>query len=145
MIRRAEISDITEMVELLCELFAIEDDFTIDREKHRRGLTLLLDNPDSIVLVALQEDRVIGMASVQPLISTAIGERVGLIEDVVIMSCFRGRGIGKNLMERLIEETQKAGMKRLALGADERNHKAIAFYQTLGFTTSHMGLMYRKN
>ncbi len=143
-VRRAEISDIPEMVELLCELFAIEDDFTIDREKHKHGLNLLLENHDAIVLVTEEENRVIGMATVQPLISTAIGERVGLIEDVVIASRFRGNGIGKRLMERLIGEAQKAGMKRLALGADERNDRAIVFYQKLGFTTSHMGLMYCK-
>lgn len=35
-------------------------------------------------------------------------------------------------------------MKRLALGADERNLRAIEFYKKLGFSTSHMGLMYRK-
>ena len=144
-IRRAQLSDLPIMVELLCELFAIEDDFTIDRAKHVRGLTLLLENPDAIVLVVENENYVIGMASVQPLISTAIGERVGLIEDVVIASRFRGKGLGRELIERLIDETQKAGMKRLALGADERNAGAIEFYKKFGFTTSHMGLMYRKN
>lgn len=142
-IRRAEIPDIPVMVELLCELFAIEDDFTIYRAKHTRGLTLLLENPDAIVLVLEQEDNVIGMASVQPLISTAIGEHVGLIEDVVIASRFRGNGLGKQLIERLIDETQQAGMKRLALGADARNVGAIEFYKKFGFATSHMGLMYR--
>lgn len=143
MIRRAKEGDIPVMVDLLGELFAIEDDFTIDREKQSRGLKLLLENPNAIVLVALAEDRVVGMASVQPLVSTAMGERVGLIEDVVIASRFRGNGIGRGLMERLIDETQKAGMKRLALGADHRNAKAIEFYTKLGFSTSHMGLMYR--
>lgn len=141
-IRRAEKSDISEMVELLCELFSIEDDFTIDRQKHAWGLHLLLENLDAIVLVATQEERVIGMASVQPLVSTAIGESVGLIEDVVITSAFRGNGIGKRLLEVLIEESEKVGLKRLALGADHRNHSAIAFYQKHGFTTSHMGMMY---
>lgn len=143
-IRKAAISDIPVMVELLCELFAIEDDFTIDRQKHALGLTLLLENPDAVVLVIEEENSVIGMASVQPLISTVIGERVGLIEDVVIASRFRGNGFGKQLIERLIEETEKMGMKRLALGADARNVGAIEFYKKLGFLTSHMGLMYRK-
>lgn len=108
-IRRAKRSDISAMVELLCELFAIEDDFVIDRQKHERGLNLLFNTPDAIVLVVEHEDKVIGMASVQPLVSTAIGECVGLIEDVVIASRFRGNGIGKNLMERLIDETEKVG------------------------------------
>lgn len=142
MIRRADENDIPDMVELLCELFTIEDDFTIDREKHFRGLRLLLDNRDAMILVAEHENRVVGMASVQCLISTAIGERVGLIEDVIVHEPYRGNGIGKRLMETLLIETQKAGMKRLALGVDDRNEKALAFYKHYGFTSSHMGLMY---
>lgn len=143
MIRRAEISDIPMMVELLCELFTIEDDFTIDREKHFRGLKLLLENPDAVVLVVQQQDRVIGMASVQSLISTVIGERVGLIEDVIVHELYRGKGIGKRLMETLLIETQKAGMKRLALGVDKRNSSALSFYRKFGFSLSNMGLIYR--
>jgi ribosomal protein S18 acetylase RimI-like enzyme len=142
-IRRATYNDIPAMANLLRELFSIEDDFTIDLEKHSLGLKLLLDTHGAIVLVAQEEESVIGMATIQKLVSTAMGEYVGLIEDVVVSESYRGRGIGKRLLEALIAESEKAGLKRLALGADHRNHNAIAFYQKYGFTTSHMGLMYR--
>jgi ribosomal protein S18 acetylase RimI-like enzyme len=143
MIRYASYNDIPVMVNLLSELFAIEDDFVIDREKQSRGLKLLLDTESAIVLVAHEEDKVVGMASVQKLVSTAMGEYVGVVEDVVITKGYRGQGIGKRLLETLITESDKAGLKRLALGADHRNTNAIAFYHKYGFTTSHMGLMYR--
>lgn len=143
MIRRASYNDIPAMVNLLSELFTIEDDFTVDTEKHFRGLKLLLDTSNAILLVAQSDDRVVGMASLQTLVSTAIGEYVGLIEDVVVTDSHRGMGIGKALIEALIVESERAGLKRLALGADHRNHSAIAFYQKFGFTLSHMGLMYR--
>ena len=142
-IRYACSDDISAMTNLLCELFAIEDDFIIDLEKQSRGLMLLLDTPGAIVLVAQKDDCVIGMASVQTLISTAMGEYVGLIEDVVVNEAYRGRGIGKLLLEALIAESEKMGLKRLALGADHRNYNALAFYKKQGFTASHMGLMYR--
>lgn len=142
-IRRAMPSDIPEMGKLLEELFSIEDDFTIDFKKHTRGLKLLLDVPSAIVLVVESEHQVIGMASVQRLVSTAIGEYVGIIEDVVLHKEYRGKGIGTKLLERVIEESERSGLKRLALGADHRNHSAIAFYEKHGFSLSHMGLMYR--
>ncbi len=50
-IRRAVHNDIPQMANLLSELFAIEDDFTIDTEKQSRGLKLLLDTHSAIVLV----------------------------------------------------------------------------------------------
>jgi ribosomal protein S18 acetylase RimI-like enzyme len=142
-IRRAFYEDIPAMANLLRELFTIEDDFTIDIEKHSHGLKLLLDTHGAIVLVAQEGENVIAMATVQKLVSTAMGEYVGLIEDVVVSESYRGRGIGKRLLEALIAESAKAGLKRLALGADHRNLAAIAFYQKHGFTTSNMGLMYR--
>lgn len=143
MIRYAEYDDIPYMAGLLAELFTIEDDFAIDIEKQSRGLTLLLDTESAIVLVAQEEESVIGMATIQKLVSTAMGEYVGIIEDVIVSETHRGRGIGKSLLEALIVESEKAGLKRLALGADHRNNNAIAFYQKLGFRTSNMGLMYR--
>lgn len=143
MIRRAADSDIVQMTHLLSELFSIEDDFTIDTEKQSRGLKLLLETPNAIVLVVQEGECVIALATLQTLVSTAMGERVGLIEDVIVQEPHRGRGIGKSLLDALITESEKAGLKRLALGADHRNHNAIAFYQKHGFTASHMGLMYR--
>jgi len=144
-VRHADYKDIPEMANLLSELFAIEDDFTVDAEKQVRGLQLLLDTPSAVVLVAESDERVVGMVSMQSLVSTAIGERVGLIEDMIVTQSYRGKGIGSSLLEALIAESANKKYGRLALGADSRNSGAIAFYQKYGFTTSHMGLMYRIN
>ena len=51
-IRRAAPADIDAMAALLAELFEIEDDFMIDSEKQKRGLSLLLEDAEAVVLVA---------------------------------------------------------------------------------------------
>lgn len=142
-IRKASMDDIEAMGQLLSELFAIEDDFVIDEEVQKSGLRLLLENADADVYVADDFGRVIGMVSMQKLISTAIGKSVGLIEDLIITKSYRGRGIGSRLVEALIAESVKKGYGRLSLGADHRNSAALTFYCTKGFALSHMGLMYR--
>lgn len=73
LIRDAVADDIPAMVELLAQLFSIEQDFVPDAEKQGRGLALLLAQPGAHVLVAEREGRVVGMISVQTLISTAEG------------------------------------------------------------------------
>jgi len=142
-IRHATYKDIPEMANLLSELFTIEDDFIVDTEKQSRGLKLLLDIPGAVVLVAEADECVVGMVSMQSLVSTAMGERVGLIEDMIVTQSYRGKKIGSSLLEALIAESENKQYGRLSLGADNRNSGAIAFYQKYGFTTSHMGLMYR--
>jgi len=142
-IRLGYSDDIPAMVKLLSELFAIEDDFTIDADKQFRGLELLLQSPQSVVLVAEIQNNIVGMISLQRMISTAIGEYVGSIEDVVVSESHRGHGIGTKLIEAAIDEAGRKEWGRLALGVDLRNTKAIGFYQKYGFETSHMGLMYR--
>lgn len=141
-IRRAKQDDIPVMAELLGELFAIEDDFVIDSIKQTNGLNLLLEMPDSIALVVQIEDQIIAMATVQKLVSTAMGDYVGLIEDVVVAQTYRAQGIGKKLLHALIGECDAMGIKRLALGADQRNQNALAFYEKLGFKSSNMGILY---
>lgn len=143
MIRMAYSDDILPMVDLLAELFTIEDDFTIDAVKQTRGLELLLQNPQSVVLVAEIKNRVVGMITLQRVISTSLGEYVGIIEDVVVSASDRGKGIGNKLIQAALDEANERGWKRLALAADRRNSKAIGFYQKKGFEISHMGLMYR--
>lgn len=46
---------------------------------------------------------IVGMATIQTLISTAEGGRVGLVEDVVVDESFRGKGIGKLLLAGIEE------------------------------------------
>ena len=96
-IRRAEPRDLEELTGLLQELFRIEVDFTPDPDRQRQGLSLLLaDRTDSCVVAAESAGRVVGMGTVQTLISTAEGGPVGLVEDVIVAASHRGRGVGRN-------------------------------------------------
>lgn len=141
-IRLAYSEDIPQMVKLLGELFSIEVDFTMDTVKQSRGLELLLQNSHSIVLVAEISNSVVGMITLQRVISTVIGGYVGIIEDVIVTQTCRGAGIGTKLLDAAIDEADQREWGRLALGVDLRNTKAIDFYKKMGFSTSHMALMY---
>ena len=78
LIRDALPEDVDEMVSLLEELFAIEADFEADQERQRRGLRLMLDGcgKHRCIKVAQIGSKVVGMCSVQTLISTCEGSRV---------------------------------------------------------------------
>ena len=97
------------MCDLLADLFSIESDFVPNRAKQVYGLHALIVEPPgkTLLLVAVHDKRVIGMATVQTLISTAEGGRAGLIEDVIVDQKFRGKGVGTLLLEGIVDWSRK--------------------------------------
>ncbi len=140
-IRAATILDLPALVELLTELFTIETDFRVDVPRHARGLRLLIRQArrgTSCVLVAEVGGVVVGMATVQTVISTAEGARSGWIEDVVVRRDWRGLGVGSSLMDEAVKWARATGITRLQLLADRRNTAALAFYDGLDFARTNM-------
>ena len=134
-IERAREADVAALIELLAELFAIESDFSADRSKQRRGLELLLSQPDdrAVVMVARSADRVVGMASAQLVISTAEGAPSAWIEDVVVQRNLRGQGIARLLLRELLAWARQHGATRAQLLADNANQPALDFYRHIGW------------
>lgn len=137
-VRTAEDNDLEGMCELLQDLFVIERDFSPDWDKQRKGLSILITRTDCLALVAELDGKVIGMCTVQPLISTAEGGKVGLIEDVVVSRAMRRTGIGKRLLDAAVEWAIAEGMTRLQLLCDMDNRAALAFYDANEWSRTNM-------
>ncbi|MDD1635253.1 MAG: GNAT family N-acetyltransferase [Methylococcaceae bacterium] len=139
-LRTAKPSDIPQLVELLKELFTIEADFDFDEDKQARGLNLLLKSEKDCILVAelLSDNRVLGMCTVQTLISTAQGGAVGLLEDLIVAADFRHQGIGAKLLAEAVNWANCQGLKRLQLLADKNNLPALNFYQKQGWNSTQL-------
>lgn len=133
------LSDITQLSELLKELFSIEEEFEPDTEKQRRGLRLILEQPAmGRILVARLDGVIVGMVSVLFSISTAEGERVVILEDMVVRGTFRQKGVGSALLQFALEHARAEKCARITLLTDKTNEGAIRFYHRHGFVTSPM-------
>jgi len=146
-IRAATQSDIEALTELLHELFSIERDFVFDRTKQVKGLLLMLqDERHRRVWVAEDEHHgVVGMCTLQVLISTAEGGEVGLLEDVVVNHQFRCRGIGSLLVKAVEEWASEAKLLRLQLLKDKSNLPAVRFYKKMSWHPTMMVCMRKIN
>lgn len=143
--RPATHNDIPSLCNLLEALFTLESDFTPDRYKQTQALQQLIDKadvnpgmPPCVVWVAQLGAQVIGMCSLQVLISTAEGGAVGLVEDVIIDADYRGQGIGQQLLHSLESWARERGLSRLQLLADIHNSGALAFYERHGWRKMQM-------
>lgn len=132
LVRKAVTADIPQMCGLLSELFGIEADFSPDRRKQRRGLELLLNeiSDSSIVLVAEKAGEVIGMCSVQTVISTAEGGPVALLEDLIVRKDCRRKGTGTRLLTEISQWCMIRDITRIQLLRDTDNLAARKFYSS---------------
>jgi len=81
--------------------------------------------------VAVVEGRVVGWADIIPF-EKKIMKHAGLLGMGVIAE-HRGKGIGKALLSRTIEQAKENGLKRVELEVFAYNSVAIALYSQLGF------------
>lgn len=137
-LRPGQPADIPALLPLLAYLFGIEQDFQPDSVKQGKGLDQLMRSPQAHLAVAEAQGKVIGMASLQWVISTAEGAPAGWIEDVVVDPAWQGRGVGGRLLDYLADWARSRGITRLQLLADRDNPPALAFYRAKGWSETSL-------
>jgi ribosomal protein S18 acetylase RimI-like enzyme len=138
-IERASEADIPALSELLSILFAQEVEFTPDTEVQCRGLSKIINNPElGAVLVLREQNTILGMVNLLFTVSTALGERVALLEDMVVSPNARGAGAGSELLRHAVSFARAEGCKRITLLTDGDNFAAQRFYARHGFSASSM-------
>jgi GNAT superfamily N-acetyltransferase len=138
-ISQATLGDIPALSSLLAELFSMEAEFQPDEAAQVRGLALIISDPKvGKVLVARSENEVVGMVNLLFTVSTALGCRVALLEDMVVCPRYRGSGVGSELLKRAIDLVRLEGCGRITLLTDETNESAQRFYRKQGFERSTM-------
>jgi len=131
--------DIPQLCELLELLFSQETEFQPDRAVQSAGLRQIIEQPEHGQILVLRDAlSLVGMVNLLFTVSTALGGRVGILEDMVVHSSQRGSGAGSLLLKAAINAAQSAGCLRITLLTDRTNEAAQRFYQRHGFTLSDM-------
>ncbi len=119
-IRRSDEKDIHQMAELDKICFRApwsEASFTAD----------IRDNKRALYVTAADGDRVVGYAGMWVIFDE------GHITNVAVHPDYRGRHLGKQIVEFLIEEAKKYGVESQTLEVRPSNAPALALYKNLGF------------
>jgi len=94
-------------------------------------LQRLVASPDSHLYVVRDKGHVIASACLCVGYTTEF--TLGFVEAVVVSQQYRGRNLGRSLMEHLIAEARKMGVESLHLTSNPRREAANALYRKLGF------------
>ena len=131
-IRNLNRNDFDQVINLLVTSFSPRYDHPLINEN--------LNNPNTICLVAEIDNVIIGVASLH--IIEKLTRKMGLIEDVAVDLKYRGKGIGKKLIKKLIVESKKQGCDKTVLNSTENN---VPFYEKIGFTVNELQMVLRNN
>ena len=143
--RIATLEDIPVLCELLIQLFSQEVEFVPDYKKHEKALEKIIkDGNIGDIFVAVKEKKVIAMVNILYTISTALGEKVAILEDMVVFKEFKNQKIGSSLIEFTLDYLKKNSFKRVTLLTDSDNFNAHNFYKKHQFTKSNM-IVFRKS
>ena len=97
----------------------------------RESLNRMLADPNSHLYVIREEGRIVACASLciyhQPFSTDAT------IESVVVSSKMRGKGLGRKMMEHLLEEAAIMKVDCIHLTSNPKRVAANALYQKMGF------------
>jgi ribosomal protein S18 acetylase RimI-like enzyme len=138
-IELATTADIPTLCSLLDHLFSQEVEFKPNHEIQSRGLEKVLNNNNiGNIFVAKKNEKIIGMVILLYTVSTAMGERVALLEDMVVSPNERESGIGSMLLDHAIKYANENGCKRITLLTDKMNIRAQKFYKQHKFNCSSM-------
>lgn len=138
-IQLAQHQDIPALAGLLAQLFAQEAEFTADYRLQESALNQIINNPAlGQIIVARQNNKIVGMLSLLYSISTALGGRVCLLEDFVVDAALRNQGVGSQLLQFAINFAKQHNCQRITLLTDGINSDAQRLYSRMGFKVSTM-------
>jgi N-acetylglutamate synthase-like GNAT family acetyltransferase len=127
-VREAEPGDLEAITDLIGQLgYPSEQSAVAER------LGRLAADPMSWVLVAVEGERVVGVAAVHAMPVLERDDPTARITAMVVDESARRGGVGRVLLERLEEVARAEGCARIYLTTRYEREDAAAFYREMGF------------
>ena len=144
-IRKANVDDIEILMEIRLEMLRVVNDLSEEEEFDK----VLVDcsreyflHGDQTTVIAVDNGKAIGCASISyinrmPTFDHPTGKRAHLM-NVYTNKAYRRQGIGRKMVEVLIEEAREKGCTEVSLDATEQGR---FLYTQLGFTANESGMV----
>lgn len=138
MVRKATNQDISRIAEIIVfgKRVAYRSIFRNDEVSFNEMQVIPLweeykENPENLNNMRVFDDGIVkGVINCKP-----VGDEVEICE-FYVEPFFKGKGIGRKLMEHVIAESKESGKSRIFLWVLEENISARGFYEVIGFHAS---------
>ena len=132
-IRFAEVDDTADIFSLINELASYEKlSHLITTSVDELKINLFGKEKFVEILIAEYDNKIVGQALFFKNFSTFLGKPGIYLEDLYVKPDFRGKGIGKALLEKLISIAKERNYGRVEWSVLDWNESAIDFYKKMG-------------
>ena len=140
---QSSLNDIPKLLEFMEQFYAI-DGYTFTAEQQRSSLKEFISDSDlGVIWVITLEDHPIGYIILAIVYSFEFGGKNAFVDEFYIEKEFRGKGIGKIVIDFVSGEAKKMNIKALHLEIENHNTAAKELYRKFAFKDHHRILMTR--
>jgi PhnO protein len=132
-IRKVEKQDLDFVYQSICEL----ENEVLDFEVFRKIFNENILNPKNLYLLAENENEGLGFISFHTQNLLHHCGLVGEIQEFFIHQKYRGQGIGKQLIEKVMNYADQNNLKSIEVTTNKRRVENVAIYENLGFGLTH--------
>ena len=132
-IRKIQTQDLNFIYKSICELENEELDFKVFAAIFNENFA----NLNNLYLIAENENEGVGFISFHTQNLLHHCGRVGEIQEFFINESHRGKGIGRQLIEKIMQYAEKNKLKSIEVTTNRRRVQNVLIYENLGFTLSH--------
>lgn len=132
-IRKVEKQDLGFVYKAICEL----ENEVLDFEVFERIFNENISNPKNLYLIVENESEGLGFISFHTQNLLHHCGLVGEIQEFFIHQKYRGKGVGRLLINEIKNFAEQHNLKSLEVTTNKRRVENVAIYENLGFNLSH--------
>jgi ribosomal protein S18 acetylase RimI-like enzyme len=134
-------SDIPAILEMIKDFYAI-DGYPFDTERSGANLEAFMENESlGRIWLVRSGENVAGYVVLTFCFSFEFGGKTAFIDELYIVKEYRGQGLGRKVIERVLEQAKALGVQAVHLEVETHNHPGIRLYGSLGFKEHKRKLM----
>jgi GNAT superfamily N-acetyltransferase len=137
-IRNAEVQDFEKCLPLLQQLWPLLNldgnaSNVKDVQEFKEAFCQLLDDPNAQVMIAEEDGQVVAYLDLTFRKTLFHRGWTMIIEDLIVDEAYRGKGMGRRLVEFCEEAAQKKGCRAVELSSDFHRKETHLFWKALGY------------
>ncbi|WP_281634113.1 GNAT family N-acetyltransferase [Flavobacterium luteolum] len=131
--RKIQNQDLDFVYKAICEL----ENEVLDFEVFEMIFNENISNPKNLYLIAENESEGLGFISFHTQNLLHHCGLVGEIQEFFIHQKYRGQGVGRVLINEILNFAEKNNLKSIEVTTNKKRVENVAIYENLGFTLSH--------